>query len=133
MILQNTGILPPSLHCVTTQKTMTWIFFAMKTSGLENHVHLLLFFCLCWATGWTVGVLGFDSWWVLGIFLFTTASRMVLGPIQPPIQWVPEALSLGVKWPECEADHSPLSVLRSRMCGANTSTPPIRLHGTVLS
>jgi hypothetical protein len=29
------------------------------------------------------------------------------GPPQPPIQWVPGALSLGVKWPGREADHSP--------------------------
>jgi hypothetical protein len=58
------------------------------------------------ATGWTVRVLGFDSWHGLGTFLFTTASRMALGPTQPPIQWVPGALSLGVKWPVHEADHS---------------------------
>jgi hypothetical protein len=30
-------------------------------------------------------------------------------PTQPPIQWVPDALSLGVKWPVREADHSPPS------------------------
>jgi hypothetical protein len=30
-------------------------------------------------------------------------------PTQPPIQWVPGALSLGVKRPEREADHSPPS------------------------
>jgi hypothetical protein len=42
----------------------------------------------------------------LGIFLFTSASRPDLGPTQPPIQWVPEALSLGVKRPGREADHS---------------------------
>jgi hypothetical protein len=41
-----------------------------------------------WATGWTIGVLGFDSQWGLGIFLFTTASRTALRPTQPPIQWV---------------------------------------------
>jgi hypothetical protein len=34
---------------------------------------------------------------------------MALGPTQPPIQWVPGALSLEVKWPGCEADHSPSS------------------------
>jgi hypothetical protein len=56
-----------------------------------------------------IGVLGFDSQWGLGIFLFTTASRMTLEPTQPPIQWVPGALSLGVKWPGHEADHSPPS------------------------
>jgi hypothetical protein len=41
----------------------------------------------------------------LGIFLFTTASRMAVGPIQPPIQCVPGALSLGVKQLGCEADN----------------------------
>jgi hypothetical protein len=51
----------------------------------------------------------FDPWQGLGIFLFTTMSRMALGPTQPPIQWVPGALSLGEKWLECEADHSPPS------------------------
>jgi hypothetical protein len=37
----------------------------------------------------------FESPQGLGIFLFTTASRPALGPIQPPIQRVPGALSLG--------------------------------------
>jgi hypothetical protein len=45
----------------------------------------------------------------LGIFLFTTVSRTALGITQPPIQWVPGSLSLGVKWPGREADHSPPS------------------------
>jgi hypothetical protein len=34
---------------------------------------------------------------------------MALGPTQPPIQWVPVALSLGIKRQEREADHSPPS------------------------
>jgi hypothetical protein len=37
------------------------------------------------------------------------ATRTALGPTQPPIQWVAGALSLGVKQPGREADHSPLS------------------------
>jgi hypothetical protein len=49
----------------------------------------------------------------LGIFLFTTASRTALGPTQPPIQWVPGALSLGVRRPGREADH-PHLVPRSK-------------------
>jgi hypothetical protein len=63
----------------------------------------------CWAMDWTIGVLGFDFWWGLGIFLFTTASRTALGPTQPPIEWVAGALSLGVEQLGREADHSPPS------------------------
>jgi hypothetical protein len=54
-----------------------------------------------------IGVLGFDSWQELEILLFTTVSRMALGPTQPAIQWVSGALFLGVKWPGHEADHLP--------------------------
>jgi hypothetical protein len=64
--------------------------------------------------GWTIGVLGFDSRRGLGIFLFTTTSRTALGPTQPPIQWVPGALSLGVKRLGREAEHSPHLEPRSK-------------------
>jgi hypothetical protein len=37
--------------------------------------------------------------------LFSTSSIPILGPIQSPIQWLPGALSLGVKRPVHEADH----------------------------
>jgi hypothetical protein len=73
----------------------------------------------------------FESRQGLGIFLFTTASRPALGLTQPPIQGVPGALSLGIKRPGREADHSHL-VPRSRMRGV-VPPPPIRLHGVVLS
>jgi hypothetical protein len=43
----------------------------------------------------------------VGNFFFDTMSRPVLGPTQPPIQWVLGAISLGVKRPRREADHSP--------------------------
>jgi hypothetical protein len=61
------------------------------------------------ATGCTIGVLRFHSRWWLGIFLFTTASRTAVGPTQPPIQWILEALSLGVNRPGREAGNSPPS------------------------
>jgi hypothetical protein len=61
------------------------------------------------ATGWTIGVLGFDSWRGLGIFLSTTTFRTAPWPTQPAIQWVAGALSLGLKRPGHEADHSPPS------------------------
>jgi hypothetical protein len=47
------------------------------------------------ATGWTIGVLEFDSRRGLGIFLFTNASRMALGPTQPPIRWVSGGTAAG--------------------------------------
>jgi hypothetical protein len=66
---------------------------------------------LSWCSaGLWAGRPGFlDSRRGLGIFFFTTASRTVLGPTQSPIQWVPGALSLEVKRPVREADHSPPS------------------------
>jgi hypothetical protein len=47
--------------------------------------------------GWTIVVVGFDSRRGLRIFLFTTASKTALRLTQPPVQWVPGALSLGSK------------------------------------
>jgi len=42
--------------------------------------------------------------------------RPALGPTHPPIQWVPEALSLGVKRPGHEADLSPPSSAEVKVC-----------------
>jgi hypothetical protein len=53
---------------------------------------------------------------------FTTASRTALGPTQPPIQWVPGALSLGVKRPGVKLTTHLHLVPRSRMRGA---IPPL--------
>jgi hypothetical protein len=38
--------------------------------------------------------------------VFVTMLRPSLGPILPPKIWVPRSISLGVKWPELEPDHS---------------------------
>jgi hypothetical protein len=64
-------------------------------------------------------------------FIFC-ASRTGLGPTQPPIQWAPGALSLGVKRPGREADHSPPSSAEAKNAWSYTSTLPVRLHGVVL-
>jgi hypothetical protein len=58
-----------------------------------------------------------------GNFLFTTASTTALGPTQPPIQWVPGALSVKVKRPGREADHSPPSSAEVTNAWSYTSTP----------
>jgi hypothetical protein len=63
-----------------------------------------------------IGVLGFNSWQGLGILLFTTASKTALGSTQPPIQWVPGAVSLAVKQPGCETDHLPPSSAKVKEC-----------------
>jgi hypothetical protein len=58
------------------------------------------------------------------IFLFSTSSRLVLRPMQPPIQWVPSAILPGIKRPGREADHSPtIAEIHSLIC----------LHGVVLT
>jgi hypothetical protein len=60
-------------------------------------------------------------------FLFSTSSRPGLGPTQPPIQWVPGALSPGVKPPGHEANHSPTASVEDKKMWIYTSTPPYAL------
>jgi hypothetical protein len=64
---------------------------------------------------------GFDSWQDK-VFLFSTASRTALGPTRPSIQWVPgtggRGISMGVKKPGREADHSPPSSAEVKNVGA---------------
>jgi hypothetical protein len=69
----------------------------------------------------------------LGIFLFDNMSRPVLRPTQPPVQWVPGALSFRVNRPGHEADHSPLSSAEVNECVEFYLHSPIRLHCGVLS
>jgi hypothetical protein len=67
------------------------------------------------------------------MFLFTTASRMALGLTQPPIQWLPGALSLEVRQPGLEADHSPPFNAEVKECMELYLHSPICLHGVALS
>jgi hypothetical protein len=75
----------------------------------------------------------FDSWQWLAIFPFSTAFRPVLGLNQTPIQWLPVAISSGVKRPGREADHSHLSSAEAKNAWSYTSSPLIGLHGVVLN
>jgi hypothetical protein len=62
-----------------------------------------------------------------------SANCWPLEPTQPPIQWVPGALSLGVKRPGRDDDHSSPSSVEVRNVWSYNSTPPMRLHDVVLS
>jgi hypothetical protein len=56
-------------------------------------------------------------------FLFSMLSRLALRPTEHPIQWVPGALSPGIKQPGREADHSPSTIAQVKMW-IYTSAPP---------
>jgi hypothetical protein len=55
-----------------------------------------------------------------GLKIFSSPRR----PTQPPLQWVPEALSPGIKRQRREADHSPQSRAEIKKTWIYTSTPP---------
>jgi hypothetical protein len=57
------------------------------------------------------------------VFLYSIAFRPNLGPTLPLIQWVPRALSPGVKRPRRETDHSPASSAEVKNDG--TTIPPL--------
>jgi hypothetical protein len=66
--------------------------------------------------------------------VITTTSRPAVGPTQPPIQWVPGALSVEVQRAGHEADHSPPPFSAEvKNAWSYTFTPPIRFHGVLLS
>jgi hypothetical protein len=58
------------------------------------------------------------------IFLLCTASRPVLGPIQPPIHWVSGAISPGVMRPRREADRLHPTSAEVMKTWTSISTPP---------
>jgi hypothetical protein len=55
---------------------------------------------------------------------FSMLSRPALGSTQPPVQWVPGALSQGVNLPEREANHLPPTSAEVKKMWIYTSTPP---------
>jgi hypothetical protein len=76
------------------------------------------------------------SWWAYAtstmssspgrgkFFLYSKTTRLVLGPSQPPIQWVPGALSPGVERPVLEVDHSTPTSAEVKNTWFYTSSPP---------
>jgi hypothetical protein len=64
------------------------------------------------------------------IYLLAPASRLVLGPTQPPVQCVPLVLSPGIKGSRGVTLTTHLHLVpRSRMSRSYTSSPLRRLHG----
>jgi hypothetical protein len=64
------------------------------------------------------------------LFLFDIASILALGPTQPSIQWVPGALTPGIRRLGLEANHSPPSSPDDKNTWSYTSIPPIRLQAS---
>jgi hypothetical protein len=58
------------------------------------------------------------------LYLFATASRLALGPTQPPVQWILAAFSPGVKQLGYQANHSLLSSAEVKNAYSYTSTHP---------
>jgi hypothetical protein len=56
--------------------------------------------------------------------IFSTVSRLTLRSTQPPTQWVPGALSPGVKRQGHELDHSSSTSAEVKKIWIYTSTPP---------
>jgi hypothetical protein len=133
------------LLCITHWSRCQFVVAKVVTLPKVRNIYIYIFFCFCiWSyfrhiekcKGKSVPQLDDRGSRVrfpagLGIFLFTTASRTALEPTQPPIQWVPGALS--VKRPGHGADHLPPSSAEVKNAWSNTSTPAIHLHGVVLS
>jgi hypothetical protein len=65
--------------------------------------------------------------------LYHCCVQKSLGLTHPPIQWVPRVLSLGVKRPGREADHSPPSSAEVKEWVELCLHSPIRLNGVVIS
>jgi hypothetical protein len=65
-------------------------------------------------------------------FLFPTASSPTWGPTQPHIQWIPAALSLGVKWLDVKLTTDLHIMARSKKLELYLHSP-ICLHGIVLN
>lgn len=66
----------------------------------------------------------FDCRWGQEIIPLSQLSRLVLGPSQPPIHWVPGAVSPGPKQRMREADHSRTSVVEVKNERRDTTTSP---------
>jgi hypothetical protein len=81
-----------------------------------------------WLIHWQIPCRGSD-----GNFSLRHRVQTGSGAHPPPIQRVLRILSLGVKRPEREADHSPPFYAEVKNAWSHTSTPTISFHSVVLN
>jgi hypothetical protein len=123
------------LICVLFYRTKTSLFLSAAFSFTVGSLSVSRRSSVNIVTRLRTGIPGFDSRYGEGrdFFLFFTASRPVLGPTQPHIQWVPGSHSPEVKRLVSKADHSFPSSVEVKKALSCTSTPPIRPHSMVRS
>jgi hypothetical protein len=121
------------LFCMATFFLLLYFFVYFGYLCVARHIYRSWDSSVGTVLGYSLDYWSFKSQQGQGIFFFTTVSRPALGPAEPPIQWIPGALFLGVKQPECEVDHSPPSSGKVTNVWSYTSTPPTSLHGVMLS
>jgi hypothetical protein len=103
--------------------SVTWILSSVSSLYLISRVTLLIYIYIY------IYIYIFALWQVFKFHNIVNGS----GTTQPPIQWVPGALSLGEKRPGREADHSPPSSAEVKEWLELYLHSPICLHGVVLS
>jgi hypothetical protein len=86
------------------------------------------------ATGYGLDdrIIGVRSFAWAGNFSLRHRVQPGCGAHQPPIQWIPRDLSLGIKRLRLEADHSPPSSAKVKEYVELYLHSPIRLYGVVL-
>jgi hypothetical protein len=136
-------------HGSHPRRTVILIFIAQRTSDLRlisaingyqfqwtilNHKNAFeIFSTVGIATGYGLNDRRVAVRVPVGSRIFSMSSGPALGPTQPPIQWVPKALSPGVKRPGLVADHSAPTSAEVKKTWIYTSTPPLRLRGVVIN
>jgi hypothetical protein len=88
----------------------------------------VIYLILCRSRDSSVGIV---TGYMAGVRI-AAGPRPILGPTQPPIRWVPGALSTEAKRPESKTNHWPPSSAEVKI-GGGIPPLPISLQGVVLN